>query len=43
MQAWNGGVKIPASTIEAETEAELEEAGVVLLEMSDLPGIFANR
>lgn len=43
MQAWNGGVKIPASTIEADTEAELEEAGVVLLEMSDLPGIFANR
>lgn len=43
MQAWNGGVKIPAKTIEAETEAELEEAGVVLLEMSDLPGIFANR
>jgi nicotinamidase-related amidase len=43
LQAWNGGVKIPAKTIEAETEAELEEAGVVLLEMSDLPGIFANR
>jgi nicotinamidase-related amidase len=43
MQAWNGGIKIPASTIEAETEAELEEAGVVVLEMSDLPGIFANR
>ena len=43
MQAWNGGVKIPAKTIETETEAELEEAGVVLLEMSDLPGIFANR
>jgi nicotinamidase-related amidase len=43
MQAWNGGVKIPAKTIEAETEAELEEAGVVLLEMSDLHGIFANR
>jgi nicotinamidase-related amidase len=43
MQAWNGGVLIPARAIEAETEAELEEAGVVLLEMSDLPGIFANR
>lgn len=43
MQAWNGGVKIPASKIEADTEAELEEAGVVVLEMSDLPGIFANR
>lgn len=43
MQAWNGGVKIPASRIEADTEAELEEAGVVLLEMSDLPGIFVNR
>jgi nicotinamidase-related amidase len=43
MQAWNGGVMIPAKTIEADTEAELEEAGVVLLEMSDLPGIFANR
>jgi len=43
MQAWNGGVKIPASTIEVETEAELEEAGVVLLDMSDLPGIFADR
>jgi len=43
MQAWNSSVNIPAKTIEAETEAELEEAGVVLLEMSDLPGIFANR
>ncbi|KZP10484.1 Isochorismatase hydrolase [Athelia psychrophila] len=43
MQAWNGGVKIPASKIEADTEAELEEAGVVLMDMSDIPGIFANR
>lgn len=43
MQAWNGGIKIPASKIEADTEAELEEAGVVLMDMSDIPGIFANR
>ena len=43
MQAWNGGIKIPASKIEVDTEAELEEAGVVLMDMSDIPGIFANR
>lgn len=32
-----------ASAVEAETEAELEEAGVCILEMKDLPGIFNNR
>jgi hypothetical protein len=28
--------------IEREIEAELEEAGVVVLDMKDLPGIFAD-
>lgn len=30
----------PAETVQKEIEAELEEAGVVLLEMKDLPRIF---
>lgn len=37
-----GGVTL-AARIEAEIEAELEEAGVHLLEMKDVPGIFINR
>lgn len=32
-----------ANAVAAETEAELEEAGVCILEMKDLPGIFNNR
>lgn len=43
MEVWYGGGVTPASRIEGEIEAELVEAGVVLLEMKDLPGIFTNR
>jgi hypothetical protein len=37
-----GGGITPAHKIEREIEAELEEAGVVVLDMKDLPGIFAD-
>ncbi|KAH7910524.1 hypothetical protein BJ138DRAFT_99990 [Hygrophoropsis aurantiaca] len=43
LEVWNGGGITPAQTIEAEIEAELEEAGVILLEMKDLPGLFTDR
>ncbi|KAF8963116.1 hypothetical protein BDZ97DRAFT_1732296 [Flammula alnicola] len=43
IEVLHGGGITPASTIEAEIEAELEEAGVHLLEMKDLPGIFMDR
>ncbi|KAJ7576466.1 Isochorismatase-like protein [Mycena floridula] len=39
----HGGGTTPASRIEAEIEDELEEAGVTLLEMSDLPDVFTDR
>lgn len=38
----SGGGIIPARRIEREIEAELEEAGVVVLDMNDLPKIFAD-
>ena len=38
----SGGGITPARKIERETEAELEEAGVVVLDMKDLPVIFAD-
>lgn len=41
-EVWNGGTVTPARVVQAEIEAELEEAGVVLLEMEDLPKIFAD-
>jgi len=40
---WNSGGVTPAYMVEAEVEAELEEAGVVLLDMNDLNCIFNNR
>ncbi|KAH0833385.1 Isochorismatase-like protein [Lanmaoa asiatica] len=40
---WNGGSATRAHVIEAEIEAELEEAGVILLDMKDLPGLFTDR
>jgi nicotinamidase-related amidase len=43
IEVWNGGGVTPARSIEDEIEAELEEAGVVLLEMKDLTGIFTDR
>jgi len=42
LEVWNGGGITPARIIESEIEAELEEAGVVLLDMKDLPKIFAD-
>ncbi|KAI0656406.1 Isochorismatase hydrolase [Cubamyces menziesii] len=36
------GTITPASVVEAEIEGELEEAGVVLLEMKDLPEMFTD-
>jgi nicotinamidase-related amidase len=41
-EVWNGGSVTPARNIESEVEAELEGAGVLLLDMKDLPGIFAH-
>lgn len=43
IEVWNGGSITPAEEIASEIEAELEEAGVILLEMKDVPGIFADR
>lgn len=42
LEVWNGGGITPAKDIENEIEEELEEAGVVVLDMKDLPGIFAD-
>lgn len=39
---WSGGGITPAHKIEREIEAELEEAGVVVLDMKDLPKIFED-
>jgi len=38
----SGGGITPAGKIEREIEAELEEAGVVVLDMKDLPVIFVD-
>lgn len=38
-----GGGITSAATIEEDIEEELEEAGVHLLEMKDLPGLFIDR
>lgn len=43
IEVLHGGGVTPAHRIEAEIEEELEEAGVHLLEMKDVPGIFTNR
>jgi len=43
IEVLNGGGVTSANMIEAEIEAELEEAGVHLLEMKDLPGLFTDR
>ncbi|KAI9457049.1 Isochorismatase-like protein [Boletus coccyginus] len=42
-EIWNGGSLTKARAIEAEIEAELEEAGVNLLDMKDLPDLFTDR
>ncbi|KAF9525784.1 Isochorismatase-like protein [Crepidotus variabilis] len=43
IEVLHGGGITAAYRIEAEIEAELEEAGVHLLDMKDVPGIFENR
>jgi len=43
LEAFSAGLITPAATVEKEIEAELEEAGVVLLDMSYLPSIFEDR
>ncbi|KAF8631988.1 hypothetical protein AX15_002096 [Amanita polypyramis BW_CC] len=43
IEVLHGGGITPAKKIEAEIEAELEEAGVHLLDMKDLPGLFTDR
>ena len=43
IEVLHGGGITSADKIEAEIEDELEEAGVHLLEMKDLPGLFVDR
>jgi len=43
IEVLHGGGVTSADKIQAEVEAELEEAGVHLLEMKDLPGLFTGR
>lgn len=43
LEVWNGGTITPASKVEKEIETELEEAGVIMLDMSDLNDLFADR
>ena len=42
-EIWNGGSVTEAHAVEEEIEAELEEAGVIILDMKDLPELFTNR
>jgi len=42
-ELWNGNRVTKSHVIEAEIEAELEEAGVNFLDMKDLPGLFTDR
>ena len=43
LEVWNNGTITPASKVEKEIEQELEDAGVVMLDMSDLNDLFADR
>lgn len=43
LEAFHTGTVTPAQTVEKEIEDELEEAGVVLLDMKDVPSIFNDR
>ena len=43
LEVWGSGAVTPAAQVEKEIESELEEAGVILLEMKDLPSSFDNR
>lgn len=42
-EIWNGGSITIAQVVAAEIEAELEEAGVSLLDMEYLPDLFTDR
>ncbi|KAH7884882.1 Isochorismatase-like protein [Phlebopus sp. FC_14] len=42
-EIWNGGSVTKAHVIESEIEAELEEAGVSILDMKDVPQLFTDR
>ncbi|KAG6372170.1 Isochorismatase-like protein [Boletus reticuloceps] len=41
-EIWNDGTVTEAHVIEAEIEAELEEAGVIILDMKDLPDLYTR-
>ncbi|PFH46463.1 hypothetical protein AMATHDRAFT_154927 [Amanita thiersii Skay4041] len=43
IEVLHGGGITPAKKIEVEVETELEDAGVHLLDMKDLPGLFTDR
>ncbi|KAJ8518465.1 hypothetical protein ONZ45_g4464 [Pleurotus djamor] len=43
IEVWYGGRITPASRVEVEVENELEEAGVIVLDMKDVSGIFNGR
>ncbi|KAG6901959.1 hypothetical protein C0995_006188 [Termitomyces sp. Mi166 len=43
IEVLHGGGITPANRIETEVEVELEEAGVHILDMKDVPGLFTNR
>ncbi|KIK38969.1 hypothetical protein CY34DRAFT_770946 [Suillus luteus UH-Slu-Lm8-n1] len=43
IEAWNGSMVTNAHDVELEIEVELEEAGVNLLCMSDVPHLFCDR
>ncbi|KAG6334751.1 hypothetical protein ID866_4340 [Astraeus odoratus] len=43
VELWNGGSVTKAHLIETEIESKLEEAGVNLLDMKDVPQLFKDR
>ncbi|KAH9917268.1 Isochorismatase-like protein [Fomitopsis serialis] len=43
VEYWDGGTSTPAEKVQREIEEELEEAGVVLLDMADLPSLYEDR
>ncbi|PCH42689.1 Isochorismatase hydrolase [Wolfiporia cocos MD-104 SS10] len=43
LEVWDGEKTTPADQVAREIEEELEEAGVILLDMEDLPNIFTDR
>ncbi|KNZ80808.1 hypothetical protein J132_04313 [Termitomyces sp. J132] len=43
IEVLHGGGITPANCIEVEVEVELEEAGVHILDMKDVAGLFTNR